>query len=81
MANNGQKQITRKDFIKGVGVSVAGVAMAGGVGALLTGCTTSPSTADATGSTEKPQWPFKYVKLDPAKVEARAFQGYKEKGG
>lgn len=81
MANNEQKQITRKDFLKGVGVSVAGVAMAGGVGALLTGCTTAPATANAAGSTEKPQWPLKYVKLDPDKVEARAYTGYKEKGG
>jgi len=80
MANTEKKQMTRKDFLKGVGASVAGVAMAGGVGALLTGCTTT-AAVDTTGSTEKPQWPFKYVKLDPAKVEARAYTGYKEKGG
>jgi len=79
MTMNEKKQITRKDFLKGVGVSVAGVAMAGGVGALLTGCTTA--AVDTTGSTEKPQWPFKYVKLDPATVEARAYTGYKELGG
>jgi len=82
MSNTEQKQISRKNFLKGAGVSVAGVAMAGGIGALLTACT-SPGSAsiDTTGSTEKPQWPFKYVKLDPAVVEARAFKGYQEKGG
>lgn len=79
MANTEKKQITRKDFLKGVGVSVAGVAMAGGVGALLTGCTTA--AVNTTGSTETPQWPFKYVKLDPEKVKERAYNAYKEKGG
>ncbi len=82
MAMNEKKQITRKDFIKGVGVSVAGVAMAGGVGGLLTACTnTGSASVDSSGSKEKPQWPFKYKKLDPEKVAERAFKGYKEKGG
>ncbi len=78
MSNKTEKQITRKDFLKGMGVSVAGVAMAGSVGALLTGCTTS---ADTSVSTEKPQWPFKYVKLDPEKVKSRSYNAYKEMGG
>lgn len=82
MAMKETKQITRKDFIKGVGVSLAGVAMAGSVGTILTACTNGgTASVDSTGSQEKPQWPFKYVKLDPAKVEERAFKGYKEKGG
>ncbi len=82
MGNTEKKQITRKDFIKGIGVSVAGVAMAGGVGGLLTACTSAgTASVDTTGSKEKPQWPFKYVKLDPAKVEERAYNAYKEKGG
>lgn len=79
MEGKEKMQMTRKDFLKKAGISVAGLAMAGSVGALLTGCTSA--AVDTTGSTEKPQWPFKYVKLDPAKAEERAFKGYKEKGG
>lgn len=85
------KQITRKDFLKGVGVSVAGVAMAGTVGSLLTACGeketgsqaagTSGSPGTSTASVGKPEWPFKYVQLDPEKVKARAFDAYKTKGG
>lgn len=78
------KQVTRKDFLKGMGMSLAGVAVVGSVGGLLTACTgtgTASATVETTGSTDKPQWPFKYTKLDPDKVTERAFKGYKEKGG
>lgn len=75
MSNN--KEISRKDFIKGMGVSLAGVAVAGGLGGMLTGCTAAPA-ASVEGA---PVWPMKYKKLDPAVAEERAFNGYKEKGG
>jgi len=85
-----EKQITRKDFLKGVGVSVAGVAMATGVGGLLTACAekepdqntggTNSETA-GSGSVGRPTWPFKYAKLDVEKVKERAFDAYKTKGG
>lgn len=75
MSNN--KEMSRKDFIKGMGVSLAGVAVAGGLGGMLTGCAATPvASADSA-----PAWPMKYKKLDPAKAEERAFNGYKEKGG
>ncbi|MCR3956137.1 MAG: hypothetical protein NUK57_07540 [Gudongella sp.] len=72
------KQISRKDFMKGVGVTVAGVAVTGGLGGLLTGCAAPEAAADTTTA---PEWPYPYKKLDPAKVEERAFKGYKEMGG
>lgn len=72
----GNKEISRKDFIKGMGVSLAGVAVAGGLGGMLTGCAAPVASADSA-----PAWPMKYKKLDPAKAEERAFNGYKEKGG
>ncbi len=78
------KQITRKDFLKGVGVSVAGVAMTGTIGSLLTACADKEAdsgAAGASGSVERPGWPFKYAKLDVEKVKARAFDAYKTKGG
>ena len=73
-----EKQITRKSFIKGVGVTVAGVAVTGGLSGLLTGCASPAVSADTSAA---PAWPFKYKKLDPEVVQARAFNGYKEKGG
>ena len=93
MAIQKEKQITRKDFLKGVGVSVAGVAMATGVGGLLTACAEKESDPNAggtgsktseptgSGSVGKPAWPFKYAKLDVEKVKERAFDAYKTKGG
>lgn len=72
-----KKEISRKDFIKGMGVSLAGVAVVGGLGGILTGCAATP-VASVEGA---PAWPMKYKKLDPAVAEERAFKGYKEKGG
>ncbi|MFW5647510.1 MAG: hypothetical protein ACOCG5_00345 [Candidatus Alkaliphilus sp. MAG34] len=85
MTKQKDKQITRKDFLKGVGVSVAGVAMAGTMGSILTACSdkeNSQTTGTAgSNSVSRPEWPFKYVKLDPEKVKERAFNAYKTKGG
>ena len=72
------KQISRKDFLKGVGVTVAGVALTGTLGSVLTGCT---ATTAAVDTSQKPAWPFAYKKVDLAVAEERAFKGYKEKGG
>lgn len=72
------KQISRKDFIKGVGMTVAGVAVTGTLGGLLTGCSAPSASVDTATA---PAWPFTYKKIDPSVAEARAFQGYKEKGG
>jgi len=69
------KQISRKDFLKGVGTTVASVAVVGTLGSVLTGCTTE------TGVQEKPQWPYPYKKMDPEKAAEKAYKAYKEKGG
>lgn len=82
MSNVEKKQISRKDFIKGVGVSLAGVAMAGSLGGLLTACTnTGAASVNTASSTERPAWPYEYKKLDVEKVKERAYNAYKEKGG
>ena len=75
------KQLTRKEFLKGMGYTAASVVAVGSIGGLLTGCSTAPAAAAAVDTTQAPQHPFPYKKLDPAVVEQRAFQGYKEKGG
>ncbi len=80
MAEN--KQITRKDFLKGVGVTVAGVAVTGSLTGILTGCSTpAPAAAPAVDTSQAPAWPFKYEKMDVAVAQENAYKGYKEKGG
>jgi len=69
------KEMSRKDFLKGMGTSLAGVAVAGTLGATLTGC---ESSASADGA---PDFPFEYKKLDPEKAEKMGYDTYFEKGG
>ncbi len=73
-----EKQISRKDFLKGVGTTVAGVTVIGTLGSVLSGC--APTTASVE-TPEKPEWPFPYTKIDADKAAERAFNAYKEKGG
>lgn len=79
------REISRKDFLKGVGASLAGVTLLGGVGGILTACSdqaTAGTGAEATaGEIGKPEWPFPYTKLDADAVAERAYNAYKEKGG
>lgn len=70
------KEISRKDFMKKMGTSIAGVAVVGGVSGLLTGCT---STASA--DVEAPEYPIKYVEIDVEKAKDRAYNAYFDKGG
>lgn len=79
-------EMSRKDFLKGVGKAVAGVTVAGAFGSVLTGCSAqeaaaAPAPAAAPVAPEKPQWPFPYKKIDADKAAERAFKAYKEKGG
>lgn len=70
------KQLSRKEFLKGAGMTLAGVAMAGTMGSVLTACSsTTASTAEAMS------WPLPYEKVDPEVAEERAYNAYKEKGG
>ena len=71
-----EKQLSRKKFLKGVGTTVASVAVVGAFGSVLAGCSTEAST-----TAERPEWPFPYKKMDPAKAEEKAFKGYNELGG
>lgn len=76
-----KKQITRKEFLKEMGYTAAGVVAVGSLSGLLTGCSTPAPAATDVDTSQAPQYPFPYEKLDPSVVEQRAFQGYKEKGG
>ena len=72
------KQISRKSFIKGVGATVAGVAVTGGLGGLLAGCAAPVASVDTTAA---PEWPFTYQKIDADVARERAYNAYFEKGG
>jgi hypothetical protein len=80
-------KMSRKDFLKGVGKTVAGVTVVGTISTALAGCTAPAAPAETTAAPaapvapEKPQWPFPYKKVDPDKAAERAFKAYKEKGG
>ena len=74
-----KKQITRQDFLKGMGMTVAGVAVTGSLAGVLTACS-SPEPA-ATETASAVEWPYEYKKLDVATVQDRAYKGYFEKGG
>jgi len=78
------KEISRKDFLKGMGMTVAGVAVTGSLAGVLTGCSTEETAtpaASAVDTSQKPAWPFKYEKIDAAVAEERAYKGYLENGG
>jgi len=77
MINKMTKQpISRKDFVKGVATTVGGVAVLGGLGSLLTACSPTEAPSANVVGTEKPEWPFPYINLDPDKVAKRAYEGY-----
>ncbi len=73
------KGITRKDFLKGMGTSIAGVTVLGGVGTLLAGCTEEASTGGAP--TGKAEWPFAYQQVDADAAAQRAYDSYKSGRG
>lgn len=79
------KEISRKDFLKGVGTSIAGVALLGGVGSVLTACSSpaavAPEPQPQAGVLGKPQWPFTYVKVDADKAAQRGYDAYKTGAG
>ena len=71
-----ERTVSRRDFLKGA-ITVAGLTLVGGAGALLSGCQ-SQQTSNQTQPAVT--WPFPYKKLDPAKVAERAYNKYKEAG-
>ncbi len=72
------KELSRRKFLQGAGTSLAGVALAGGVGALLTGRGQAESNTGSEVAAAK--WPFEYKKLDPDEAAKRGYDAYKEDG-
>lgn len=77
MAEEKQVKLSRKKFIAGTGASLAGLALAGGVGSLLAGC----AEQDVAAPEGAPSYPFAYEKLDLDEVAQRAYDSYKDGNG
>lgn len=71
-----KQEMSRRKFLCGAGVSLAGVALGGGIGALL-----GYSQQEANASeVPAPSWPAEYQLLDPDEAARRGYDGYKEDG-
>lgn len=81
-----EKMISRRKLLYGAGVSVAGIAMAGTMGALLTGCSQKAPEVVASPGTDQPQalaapdFPWQYQKMDIDECQAAAYAKYLEAG-
>ncbi len=75
-------QVSRKDFLKGSGASLAGLVLLGGIGGLISGCAPSETATPASteGTVTPPPWPYPYVKLDADKGRQRAYEAYAQGG-
>ena len=75
MTNEKKKILTREQFIKG---SLAGLVLAGGAGALLTGCSETADSPPNNNNAEMaaPTFPFTYKKLDPDRAAEIAWKSY-----
>ncbi len=82
--NNEKKNISRKDFLKGMGTTLAGATLLGGMSSVLIGCS-EEEVAEATKEMgldpEQVGYPVAYARMDPDKAAERAYKYYKEKGG
>lgn len=78
------KNVTRKDFLKGMGTTIAGVTLFGGLSSVLTGCSQEEVAMAEAPQTLEPDavtYPVAYTHIDPDKAAERAYKNYKEKGG
>ncbi|MDI3522079.1 MAG: hypothetical protein PWR31_1586 [Bacillota bacterium] len=75
MSEDKEKLLTRRTFLKGAATAAGVTLLSGAGGLLLAGCSAGPAAAE-----KKPEWPYPYKKLDPAKAADRAYNAYKEGG-
>ncbi len=71
-----EKQMSRKSFLKGMGTTLAGATVLGGMSGVLT-----RESSAAPENQGEVSYPLKYTKVDPEKAADWAYAGYKEKGG
>jgi hypothetical protein len=72
------KKLSRRTIMRGAVASIAGLALTGSVGLSLPGC----ARQEAAGPAEVgvPEWPWRYVKLDPDVAGRRAYDAYLKAG-
>lgn len=78
------RDVSRKEFLKKMGTTLAGVTLLGGVGGILTACSEEEMVEAAVEmglDPEQVQYPVPYTRIDPDKAAERAYKYYKEKGG
>jgi hypothetical protein len=88
MSEEKVKELSRRKFLHGAGASVAGFALAGTVGMMLSGCSKSegsaapPAAPPAVAPAEPAvaEWPYTYKKLDPDVAAQKGYDGYKADG-
>lgn len=84
-----EKAYTRREVIKLAGKAAAGVAVAGVVPSILTGCSKKPESPSKEvlnyeykeASEAAPQHPYPYQKLDIETAKERAYASFFNKGG
>ena len=74
--NSENKNLSRKDFLKGMGTTLAGVTLFGGMGTVMASLNEAEA-AEKSGM----EHPLPYKRIDPDKAAERAYKYYKEKGG
>ncbi len=82
--NSEKKNLTRSEFLKGMGTTLAGVTILGGISGVLTGCDeaeVAQAKEEMGLDPEQVGYPVAYTKIDPDKAAERAYKFYKEKGG
>lgn len=70
-----EKVLTRRNLLRGAGVSVAGLAMASTMGVFLTGCAEDDAEGAATNPAA-PDFPWNYEALDIEECKAAAYENY-----
>ena len=85
MSSGNERKFSRKQFMKGAGITLAGIALTGG-SLVLAGCNDDAAAPPAgngnnNSQIEKPSWPFNYVRLDPDKAAQVAYDSYKDGAG
>lgn len=69
-------RLTRRSFLNGAGIAVAGGLVTAAGGSLFAG-----QEAGASGAPEGPALPWKYTKLDPLEAGKRGYENYLLRGG
>jgi hypothetical protein len=80
MAEPDESQLTRRNFLGGLGASLAGLTATGLMSCSFKDHLATPPSAEQSMKSTPQNYPFTYVKLDPDKAAEMAYNAY-FKGG